>query len=100
MNVPLDYDDDVERKATPSVISGDIVESTAAIGRPSSVRRRVSPVSNAKGSASCPHCRSVLRDITNQPAANPDQRSLAKTSLSQNNRFSLSQNRPKGVRWS
>ena len=100
MNVPFDYDDDAERKVTPSVISGDIVESSAAVGLPSSIRCRVSPVSNAKGSASRPYCRSVLRDITNQPAANPDQRSSAKTRFSQNNRFSLSQNRPKGVRWS
>ena len=99
MNVPLDYDNDAERKVTPSILSRDIVESMATIGLPSSLHRRVSPVSNVKGSASCPHCRSVLRNITNQPITKPNWRSLAKRNPSQN-RFSLSQNRHKGVQWS
>ena len=76
MNVPLDYDDDAEWKVTPSVISGDIDGSAVAIGLSSSIRRRVSPVSNMKGSAARPHCRSVLRDITNQPAAKPHWRGV------------------------
>ena len=99
MNVPLDCDDDAEPKVTPIVLSGYIVESVAAIGLTSSLRRHVSPVSNAKGSASCPHCRSVLGNITKQPITKSNWRSLAKQDLSQN-RFSLSQNRPKGVWWS
>ena len=31
MNVPLDYDDDAERKVPPRVISGDIVEVTLMV---------------------------------------------------------------------